>query len=54
LHRLHPGKDGIRIYDYLDSSVPMLARMFEKRLKTYRALGYVEDSAASNDLLDTD
>lgn len=40
LNRLHPGKQEVRIYDYVDAAVPMLARMFEKRLKTYRALGY--------------
>jgi superfamily II DNA or RNA helicase len=39
--RTHPGKTEVRIYDYVDSRVPMLARMFKKRLKAYRALGYV-------------
>ncbi len=38
--RLHPGKDEVRIYDYVDSQVPMLARMFKKRLKAYRAIKY--------------
>ncbi len=42
LHRKHPGKKEVRIYDYLDNSVLMLARMFEKRMKTYRALGYAQ------------
>ena len=27
LHRLHPGKDEVQIFDYVDSSVPMLAKM---------------------------
>jgi superfamily II DNA or RNA helicase len=40
LHRLHPGKKEVRIYDYVDREVPMLLRMFEKRLRTYRAIGY--------------
>ena len=40
LHRLHPGKTEVRIYDYVDSQVPMLARMFERRLRSYRAIGY--------------
>lgn len=40
LHRLHDGKKVVEVYDYVDSSIPMLARMFEKRLKGYRALGY--------------
>ena len=41
LHRLHPGKREVRIYDYADNEVPMLRRMFEKRLRGYRAIGYV-------------
>lgn len=38
--RPHPGKDEVRIYDYVDSRVPMLVRMFKKRLKAYRAMKY--------------
>jgi superfamily II DNA or RNA helicase len=45
LHRLHPGKTEVRIYDYVDREVPMLARMFEKRLRAYRAIGYARDTA---------
>jgi len=44
LHRLHPGKTEVRIYDYVDRDVPMLARMFEKRLRGYRAIGYDRNS----------
>lgn len=40
LHRLHPEKTEVRIYDYVDSEVPMLARMFERRLRGYRTIGY--------------
>ncbi|MFN8626631.1 MAG: DEAD/DEAH box helicase family protein [Candidatus Binatia bacterium] len=40
LHRLHEGKQDVRIFDYVDCAVPMLARMFEKRLRGYRAIGY--------------
>ena len=40
LHRLHPAKTEVRIYDYVDRAVPMLAKMFEKRLRSYRAIGY--------------
>ena len=36
------------IYDYVDSSVPMLARMADKRLAGYRALGY-EIAAVKHD-----
>ncbi|MCW5891358.1 MAG: hypothetical protein KIT14_12510 [bacterium] len=40
LHRSHPEKREVVIYDYVDPEVPVLARMFEKRLRGYRALGY--------------
>ncbi len=40
LHRRHHGKTDVRIFDYVDRNVPMLDRMFEKRLKGYRAMGY--------------
>lgn len=40
LHRLHEGKREVRIFDYVDREVPMLARMFEKRLRGYRSIGY--------------
>ena len=29
------------IIDYVDRAVPMLGRMHEKRLRAYRAMGYV-------------
>ncbi len=40
LHRAHHAKSEVRIYDYVDTKVPMLARMFEKRVAGYRAMGY--------------
>ncbi len=40
LHRSYRGKSEVRIFDYVDSQVPMLARMFEKRLRGYTAMGY--------------
>jgi superfamily II DNA or RNA helicase len=45
LHRLHPAKSEVRIYDYVDREVPMLLRMFGKRLTTYRAIGYARGEA---------
>ena len=49
LHRAHAGKHEVRIYDYVDAEVPALARMFNKRLRGYRAMGYAvsEDTADS-------
>jgi superfamily II DNA or RNA helicase len=43
LHRLHAGKIEVRIYDYVDSAVRMSLKMFEKRLRGYRAIGYTRD-----------
>lgn len=40
LHRLHDGKREVRIYDYADLDVPMLARMFDRRCRGYEAVGY--------------
>ena len=45
LQRLRPGKTEVRVYDYVDRYVPMLLRMFEKRLSTYRAIGYARGEA---------
>jgi superfamily II DNA or RNA helicase len=40
LHRLHKDKHVVRVYDYVDNSVPVLNRMHDKRLKAYKAVGY--------------
>jgi superfamily II DNA or RNA helicase len=45
LHRLHAAKEEVRIFDYVDRNVPMLLRMFEKRLLGYRAIGYARGEA---------
>jgi superfamily II DNA or RNA helicase len=45
LQRLHPGKTEVRIFDYIDRDVPMLLRMFERRLRGYRAMGYARGEA---------
>lgn len=40
LHRLHPEKKMVQVYDYVDRHVPMLQRMYEKRKKGYENMGY--------------
>ncbi|HUE85808.1 MAG TPA: DEAD/DEAH box helicase family protein [Vicinamibacterales bacterium] len=40
LHRLYDGKREVRVYDYADLNVPMLARMFDRRCRGYEAIGY--------------
>jgi TOTE conflict system, Archaeo-Eukaryotic Primase domain/Type III restriction enzyme, res subunit/Helicase conserved C-terminal domain len=44
LHRIHHDKKVVRVFDYIDALVPMLARMYEKRLKGYGAIGYEIES----------
>jgi superfamily II DNA or RNA helicase len=40
LHREHEGKAEVRVYDYVDTNVPVLARMAARRHVGYKALGY--------------
>jgi superfamily II DNA or RNA helicase len=40
LHREIEGKEKVTIYDYVDCSLPMSQRMFQKREKGYAAMGY--------------
>lgn len=47
LHRLHERKREVRIYDYVDAAVPMLAKMHQKRLHGYEAIGYSVASESS-------
>jgi len=54
LHRLHAGKLEVRVYDYVDRDVPVLARMFAKRLRGYEAIGYRCDDGAFAFSLDSE
>lgn len=40
LHRNYEGKQEVLIYDYVDIRVPMLERMYHKRLSGYASIGY--------------
>ena len=40
LHRLHARKREVRVMDYADLNVAMLARMFDRRCRGYEAVGY--------------
>jgi superfamily II DNA or RNA helicase len=42
LLRRAPGKTEVRIHDYVDALVPLLAKMAERRLRGYRAIGFEE------------
>ena len=49
LHRLHENKTEVQVYDYADVSVPMLVRMYKKRLAGHAALGYaIAETQASH------
>lgn len=49
LHRNYEGKHEVRIYDYVDVHIPMLERMYHKRLKGYAELGYQTRFGAADD-----
>lgn len=40
LHRLHDTKKEVHVYDYVDLAVPMLDRMFQRRVRAYEGIGY--------------
>ena len=40
LHREYSGKQDVMIYDYVDIHVPVLERMYHKRLNSYAQIGY--------------
>ena len=44
LHRVHPEKREVLVYDYLDDAVPALRRMATKRIRGYENLGYTVEA----------
>ena len=64
LNRDYDGKQDVIIYDYVDSHIPMFDRMYYKRLKAYKQIGYsiysenttamAEDSNEINAIFDID
>ena len=54
LHREHATKTDVRIIDFVDTGHPVLLRMWEKRQRGYRAMGYriAEYPQDANDLID--
>jgi superfamily II DNA or RNA helicase len=52
LHREHASKTDVRIIDFVDTGHPALLRMWDKRQRGYRAMGYrIEAEAASYESL---
>ncbi len=40
LHRNFEGKTEVQVYDYVDIHIPVLERMYQKRVKSYSSIGY--------------
>lgn len=40
LHREHSAKQEVRVYDFADTKVPVLAASFRRRMKSYKSMGY--------------
>lgn len=40
LNRDYEGKESVIIYDYVDSHISMFEKMYHKRLKAYKQIGY--------------
>ena len=40
LHRNYAGKNEVLIYDYADIHIPVLEKMYQRRLKSYASIGY--------------
>ena len=40
LHRNYEGKTEVQVYDYVDIHIPVLERMYQKRVKSYSSIGY--------------
>ncbi|MFA0026161.1 DEAD/DEAH box helicase, partial [Vibrio sp. 10N.261.49.A5] len=43
IQRQYQGKTEVKVIDYVDTKLPMLQRMFKKREKGYKALGFEEE-----------
>lgn len=51
LHRNYQGKTEVQVYDYIDIHVPVLERMYQKRVKSYSAIGYKTKITTSSNAL---
>lgn len=49
LHREHASKTDVRIIDFVDTGYPALLRMWDKRQRGYRAMGYRLGADSSSD-----
>lgn len=60
LNRDYAGKESVIIYDYVDSHIAMFDKMYYKRLKAYKQIGYdifsekIADKQSTNAIFDID
>ena len=60
LNRDYEGKKDVIIFDYIDQHIPKLERMYHKRLRTYKKIGYevcsevVDKQVIANSIFDCD
>ena len=54
LHREHARKTSVRIIDFVDAGHPALLRMWERRQRGYKAMGYRFPAATVSDNLNFD
>ncbi len=47
IQRDYKGKEEVKVIDYIDTKIPMLLRMFNKREKGYRALGFFDNDQST-------
>lgn len=48
LNRDYEGKDSVIVYDYVDSHIPVFDRMYSKRLRAYKQIGFEIYSGRQN------
>ncbi len=60
LHRDYEGKEKVIIYDYVDSHIRVLEKMYHKRLRAYKKIGYeltnnlIQNKLDANAIFDTE
>lgn len=60
LNRDYEGKENVKIYDYVDIHIPIFDKMYAKRLKAYKRIGYqlyteeTSDKQIANAIFDSD
>jgi superfamily II DNA or RNA helicase len=47
--RSHKDKSSVRVYDYVDTQVPILRKMYAKREKTYRLLSFAPENTPARE-----